>query len=432
MRLARLLGAPRHVDSRRSWPPASRSSTTSCSTSAARSACSRRSATPGRTPTSSPPSTTRRAPRGASRDRRRRRRSCSALRPTSRTFRPLLPLYPHAIESLDLRGYDIVDLVLERVGARRARRSRRGARLLLPQPVPLRLVRARGDARGPQPARAARRCGVLLNRWRQWDWIAAQRVDRYVANSHAHRRARAPLLRARGDRPAPAGGARALPRPAPVGDALPGARRADGAQAHRRRRARLQRARGCRSSWSATGRSCAGCGGSPGPTVRVHRPASATSGSPSCCARARALVVTAAEEFGIAAVESLASGRPVIALGAGGVLESVREGVTGAFYERGEPGRAGRGGRALRPAGASTRRPASPRAERFGVGALPATGCARSSPRRCATSGAPRAGRAPAVARAAAGVPPGARAAGKRESMQDRVETSAHAGTKSA
>src|ERR1700709_124717 len=30
------------------------------------------------------------------------------VRPTSRTFRPLLPLYPHAIESLDLRGYDIV------------------------------------------------------------------------------------------------------------------------------------------------------------------------------------------------------------------------------------------------------------------------------------------------------------------------------------
>src|SRR3712207_9246650 len=30
------------------------------------------------------------------------------LRPTARTFRPLLPLYPHAIESLDLRGYDTV------------------------------------------------------------------------------------------------------------------------------------------------------------------------------------------------------------------------------------------------------------------------------------------------------------------------------------
>ena len=49
---------------------------------------------------------------------------------------------------------------------------------------------------------------------------------------------------------------------------------------------------------------------------------------------ARALVVTACEEFGIAAVEALAAGRPVIALGEGGVRESVREGVTGAFYER--------------------------------------------------------------------------------------------------
>ena len=31
-----------------------------------------------------------------------------ALRPTSRTFRTLLPLYPSAMESLDLRGYDLV------------------------------------------------------------------------------------------------------------------------------------------------------------------------------------------------------------------------------------------------------------------------------------------------------------------------------------
>ena len=51
----------------------------------------------------------------------------------------------------------------------------------------------------------------------------------------------------------------------------------------------------------------------------------------------RALVVTAVEEFGIAAVEALAAGRPVIALGEGGVRESVQPGVTGAFYERNEP-----------------------------------------------------------------------------------------------
>jgi glycosyltransferase involved in cell wall biosynthesis len=52
---------------------------------------------------------------------------------------------------------------------------------------------------------------------------------------------------------------------------------------------------------------------------------------------AKALVVTAAEEFGIAAVESLAAGRPVIALGSGGVLESVHEGETGAYYSESDP-----------------------------------------------------------------------------------------------
>jgi glycosyltransferase involved in cell wall biosynthesis len=55
---------------------------------------------------------------------------------------------------------------------------------------------------------------------------------------------------------------------------------------------------------------------------------------------AQALVVTAEEEFGIAAVESLASGRPVIALRAGGVLETVTAGRTGVFYDDGDDPRA--------------------------------------------------------------------------------------------
>jgi glycosyltransferase involved in cell wall biosynthesis len=39
-------------------------------------------------------------------------------------------------------------------------------------------------------------------------------------------------------------------------------------------------------------------------------------------------------------VEALASGRPVIALRSGGVLETVREGRTGAFYDDGDDPRA--------------------------------------------------------------------------------------------
>jgi glycosyltransferase involved in cell wall biosynthesis len=55
---------------------------------------------------------------------------------------------------------------------------------------------------------------------------------------------------------------------------------------------------------------------------------------------AKALVVTAEEEFGIAAVESLASGRPVIGVRAGGVLETVTAGRTGAFYDPADDPRA--------------------------------------------------------------------------------------------
>ena len=50
---------------------------------------------------------------------------------------------------------------------------------------------------------------------------------------------------------------------------------------------------------------------------------------------ARALIVTAVEEFGIAGVESQAAGRPVIARYGGGALETVLDGVTGCFWSGG-------------------------------------------------------------------------------------------------
>jgi glycosyltransferase involved in cell wall biosynthesis len=52
---------------------------------------------------------------------------------------------------------------------------------------------------------------------------------------------------------------------------------------------------------------------------------------------ARAVVVTAREEFGIAAVEAQAAGRPVIALRDGGVVDTVIEGETGVFYDTSTP-----------------------------------------------------------------------------------------------
>ena len=89
---------------------------------------------------------------------------------------------------------------------------------------------------------------------------ARRRLRRQLGD---HRSAHPALLRARGDDPAPAGGALALLARAGR-RALPRAGGADGAQAHRRRRSAPSTRSGCRSwSWG-TGRSTGGCGGSPG------------------------------------------------------------------------------------------------------------------------------------------------------------------------
>lgn len=53
-------------------------------------------------------------------------------------------------------------------------------------------------------------------------------------------------------------------------------------------------------------------------------------------AHAQALVLPNVEEFGIAAVEAQAAGRPVIAAAAGGALETVQDGVTGQFVAPGD------------------------------------------------------------------------------------------------
>jgi glycosyltransferase involved in cell wall biosynthesis len=255
------------------------------------------------------------------------------LRPTHRTFRALLPFYPHAIESLDLRGYDIVISsssawahgVLVDPGAVhvcychnpfRYAWSEREATLAA-RPAPLRLPLA-----------------VLLSRWRQWDWIAAQRVDRYVANS----RVTAGRVRHYFGRDSVV-----LHPPVELERFRPGRVGADylvvgELMAHKRIDIAVHAFNRLKLPLTVVGdgpelRRLRRLGG---PTVRFtgrltdDRVAELMRSS-------RALIVTASEEFGIAAVESLASGRPVIALGEGGVLESVVEGETGSYYGTNSP-----------------------------------------------------------------------------------------------
>ena len=255
------------------------------------------------------------------------------LRPTSRTFRPLLPLYPHAIESFDLRGYDTV-----------ISSSSAWAHGVLVDPGAVHVSYCHNPFRyawtereATLQARNALMRPVLrrvLSQWRQWDWIAAQRVDRYVANSQTTAdRVRRYLGRESTVLHPPVEIDRFAPGPVGTHYVVLAE-----LMAHKRIDIAVQ-------AFTRLGLPLVVIGDGPegrrlrrmaGPTVTFtgripdERVAEILAG-------AQALVVTACEEFGIAAVEALAAGRPVIALREGGVRESVEEGVTGAFYDRNHP-----------------------------------------------------------------------------------------------
>jgi glycosyltransferase involved in cell wall biosynthesis len=50
--------------------------------------------------------------------------------------------------------------------------------------------------------------------------------------------------------------------------------------------------------------------------------------------RARSLILPGVEDFGITPLEAMALGTPVVALGEGGVLDSVQPGSTGIFFSQ--------------------------------------------------------------------------------------------------
>src|SRR4051812_3502425 len=254
------------------------------------------------------------------------------LRPTARTFRPLLPFYPHAVESLDLRGYDVV-----------VSSSSAWAHGVLVDPGAVHVCYCHNPFRYAWSEREATLAArnlltrpalrVLLSRWRQWDWIAAQRVDAYVANSAI---TAARIRRYWGRESTVVHPPVELGRfsPGPVGEHYLVLAEL---MAHKRIDVAIK-------AFNALRRPLVVVGDGPeyrrlkrlaGPTVRLT--GRLADGDVADLLRtAQALVVTAEEEFGIAAVESLASGRPVIALRSGGVLETVTAGRTVTFYDDGD------------------------------------------------------------------------------------------------
>jgi glycosyltransferase involved in cell wall biosynthesis len=254
------------------------------------------------------------------------------LRPSARTFRAMLPLYPAAIESFDLSAYELV--VSSSSAWAHAVLCGEGSVHVSYCHNPFRYAwsdRYRTLERRRDPISRAALSG-LFSRWRQWDWIAAQRTDRYVANSQATQERIHTYF---GRESAVVYPPVAVDRfgPGPVGDhyvivseLMP----------HKQIDVAVE-------AFSRMGRRLVVVGDGPesrrlrraaGPTVSFTGRATDAQVQ-HLVSSARAMIVTSIEEFGIAAVESQAAGRPVIARSAGGALETVIDSETGCFWSGG-------------------------------------------------------------------------------------------------
>jgi len=249
-------------------------------------------------------------------------------KPTARTFRGLLPLYPFAVEALDLRGYDVI-----------LSSSSAWAHGVIPEENAVHVCYCHNPfryawndreatlANRPPAVRAA--LGVVFQRWRQWDWIAAQRVDAYVANSETTQRRVARYFNRESEVVYPPVETSRF-APGVVGESYV---MLSELMAHKRIDIAIH-------AFNRLQLPLVVLGNGPdarrlhrlaGPTIRFEGRVSDERAA-EVLGQSRAMVVTATEEFGIAAVEAQAAGRPVIALAEGGVRETLIEGETGVFY----------------------------------------------------------------------------------------------------
>lgn len=254
------------------------------------------------------------------------------LRPNARNFRSFLALYPAAIESFDLRGYDLV-ISSSSAWAHAVICEERTVHVCYCH-NPFRYAwnerrRALDETFDPFSRVLL---GALFRRWRMWDWVAAQRVDRYLTNSRTTQARIRTYFGRESEVVYPPVDTGRLTQ-GTVGDhyvvlsELMSHKRIDiaveafnrlrlplvvvGAGPHRRRLHAIA-----------------------GPTIRfTGRVDDARVAE--LLSTCRALVVPSVEEFGIAAVEAQAAGRPVIAAGSGGAIETVADGVTGKLWSGG-------------------------------------------------------------------------------------------------
>ena len=250
-----------------------------------------------------------------------------------RHHQPFLPLYPLAFESLDLSGYDVV----------LSNKSGFCHGVLTPPETlhicyclsPTRYVwrdhdylQREGLGRLPRATLAP-----LLSVLRLWDRLAADRVDRFVAiSTEIGRRIHKYYRRSSEVIYPPVDTSRFAPAASHddyflvVGRLVP-YKRIDLA-------VRACSELGLPLKVAGSGRDLERLRSMAGPTVEFLGWVS-DEALPELLAHCRAFLLPGAEDFGIAPLEAMAAGRPVIAYAYGGALDTVIEGMSGMlFYEQ--------------------------------------------------------------------------------------------------
>jgi glycosyltransferase involved in cell wall biosynthesis len=247
-------------------------------------------------------------------------------------FRRLLPLYPWAIGRLRLPP---VDVVLSSSSAfAHGVRAPAGSVHLCYCHAPFRYAwyeQERALAEVPAPLRGALRW--QLARMRRWDRAASARVDRYVANSRLTRERISRFYGREAEIVHPPVETDRFHVGTPgehlliVSELVP----------HKRLHVALEGARLAGAPVRVVG------SGPERVSLERRFPQAEFLGRAAdgqlaeLYASARALLMPSIEEFGIAAVEAQASGRPVVAAAAGGALETVLDGETGRLVAPDDP-----------------------------------------------------------------------------------------------
>lgn len=257
-----------------------------------------------------------------------------------RHYQKYLPLMPLALEQLDLRAYDLV--ISSESGPAKGVITRADTPHICYCHSPMRYLwdfyQDYLESTGPLTRLLMR---PVFHRLRLWDFASAQRVDHVIANSCAVQRR---IKRWWGKESTvihPPVDVSAFSRPdMSLLRTLPGQPEPSSYYLCLGQLVSYKRVDLAVRACTITGRQLIVSGEGPerkrlekmaGPTVHFVGRLPHTV-LPALYAGCRAFLFPGEEDFGITPLEAAAAGRPVIAYGRGGVLDSVREGETGLFF----------------------------------------------------------------------------------------------------